>query len=106
MFAVWSPVVLRRRSNNITVPPAQDDYNLVPFHKLDEEGSQKLLEFEKITAALPVDAHQKVGEETFVETQLPALLHVGKAEEDNQDNQDNQNDKLMFNPIHINVCYW
>ena len=57
VFAVWSPVVLRRRSNNITVPPAQDDYSLVPFHKLDGEGSQKLLGFEMIKAAMPVDAH-------------------------------------------------
>ena len=31
---------------------------------------------------MPVDAHEKVGEETLVETQLPALLHVGKTEED------------------------
>ena len=94
MFAVWSPVVLRRRSNNITVPPEQDDYSLVPFHKLDGEGSQKLLGLEEIKfkAGLPVDAHEKVGEETFVETQLPALLHVGKTEKDNQD--DNQYERL------------
>ena len=52
---------------------------------------------------MPVDAHEKVGEETLVETQLPALLHVGKAEEDEKDNQ---NDKPMINIIHINVCYW
>ena len=103
MFAVWSPVVLRRRSNNITVPPEQDDYSLVPFHKLDGEGSQKLLGLEEIKfkAGLPVDAHEKVGEETFVETQLPALLHVRKTEEDEKDNQ---NDNLMIKMIHINVC--
>ena len=41
---------------------------------------------------MPVDAHEKVGEETLVETQLPALLHVGKTEEDNQDN--NQYERL------------
>ena len=53
------------------------------------------LDLYKITEsclAMPVDAHEKVGEETFVETQLPALLHVGKTEEDNQDN--NQYERL------------
>ena len=52
-------------------------------------------------AGLPVDAHEKVGEETFVETQLPALLHVRKTEEGEKDNQ---NDNLMIKMIHINVC--
>ena len=53
------------------------------------------LDLYKITEsclAMPVDAHEKVGEETLVETQLPALLHVGKAEEDEKDN--NPYDKL------------
>ena len=31
---------------------------------------------------LPVDAHEEVGEETFVETQLAALLNVGKADDE------------------------
>ena len=38
---------------------------------------------------LPVDAHEEVGEETFVEAQLAALFNVRKAD-------DEENDQVTF----------
>ena len=38
---------------------------------------------------LPVDAHEEVGEETFVEAQLAALFNVRKAD-------DEENDQVKF----------
>ena len=43
-------------------------------------------------SSLPVDAHEEVGEETFIEAQLAALLNVRKADDNQYDDQDKADD--------------
>ena len=60
--------MLRRGSNDIAVSPEIEIKS--PIHiPLN------------ISECLPVDAHEEVGEETFIETQLAALFNVRKADD-------------------------
>ena len=65
--------MLRRGSNDIAVSPKIEIIRQI--HKNDP-----LLDL----WLLPVDAHEEVGEETFIETQLAAFFNVRKTDEYDQ----------------------